>query len=67
MVTRFGRQSYYIFHYSTPIGVFWINSKLLRELEAAIGIEPMNKGFAETKWHCSLKTKELQVCAKTTT
>jgi len=33
-------------------------------LEAAIGIEPMNKGFAEIFWHRSPKDTEEQVCHK---
>jgi hypothetical protein len=40
--------SYYIFYYSTPLAVLWVGSKLLSRLEAAIGIEPMNKGFADS-------------------
>jgi hypothetical protein len=36
-------------------------------LEAAIGIEPMNKGFAEIFWHRSPKDTEEQVRTKTTT
>jgi hypothetical protein len=35
-------------------------------LEAAIGIEPMNKGFAEIYQHRSLKNTEEQVHTKTT-
>jgi hypothetical protein len=35
-------------------------------LEAAIGIEPMNKGFAEIYWQCSLKNTEGQGGTKTT-
>ena len=38
--------TYYIFYYSDPFTELVSVSKLLETLEAAIGIEPMNKGFA---------------------
>jgi hypothetical protein len=40
--------------------------KLLKNLEAAIGIEPMNKGFAEIFSYHSQKDTEDQVGARTT-
>ncbi len=40
---------YYIFYYSKLFAELWSVSKLLIGLEAAIGIEPMNKGFAVLK------------------
>ncbi len=38
---------YYIFYYSKILCDLRTVSKLLSRLEAAIGIEPMNKGFAD--------------------
>ena len=39
-------KTYYIFYYSKLFCELVRVSKLLSRLEAAIGIEPMNKGFA---------------------
>ena len=44
-----------------------IVSERLSRLEAAIGIEPMNKGFAEIFSHLSQKNTEYQVGTRTTT
>jgi hypothetical protein len=38
----------------------------MKRLEAAIGIEPMNKAFAGIISSCSLKTKEAQAVAPQT-
>jgi len=40
-------KTYYIFYYSKILCDLRTVSKLLSRLEAAIGIEPMNKGFAD--------------------
>ncbi len=44
--TLYDAKSYYIFYYSKLFAELSSVSKLLILLEAAIGIEPMNKGFA---------------------
>ena len=57
---------YYIFYYS-HFSVFGSSAcKLLSRLEAAIGIEPMNKGFAEIYQRRSQKITEVQVGTRTT-
>jgi hypothetical protein len=38
--------SYYISYYTAIFGSFDVDCNLLKDLEAAIGIDPMNKGFA---------------------
>ncbi len=52
-------ETYYIFYYSTFLARVWKASKLLSRLEAAIGIEPMDKGFAEIYQHGLQRTMEV--------
>jgi hypothetical protein len=51
-------ETYYIFYYSKLFTELWSVSKLLSRLEAAIGIEPMNKGFTVRVGPLSLSVME---------
>ncbi len=59
------KRAYFIFYYSKLFTKLTSVSELLRGLEAAIGIEPMNKGFAEINPYSSWRNKEGQVGTRT--
>jgi hypothetical protein len=61
-----GKRVHRKFYYSHFSVIDSAARKLLSRLEAAIGIEPMNKGFAEIFSYHSQKDTEDQVGARTT-
>ncbi len=60
--TLYDAKSYYIFYYSKLFAELSSVSKLLIGLEAAIGIEPMNKGFAVLTSLLSCVRVSAQLC-----